>query len=243
MGAPPKTIRLTPNPEEASGTRGIIRARAATPGSTLGETEFFDRFGPQLGGRRRCGRRDVPPARHPGRVGEVLVQVVDPFDLSSCHGRGHRGEVEHRQVLDHLAQAHAAGVRAHGHAELGRQQQIGDVLVDPGHPARVDLHDVDGPRLQQLLEDHPVGGVLAGGHLHRLHRPADLGGAEDVVRAGGLLDPFRAGTEPARVSSRWRRSHPRPDWRPGRSRCRYPPWRARSRGAACHPRGGRRLLA
>ena len=55
----------------------------------------------------------------------------------------HRDEVEHREVLHHLAQADAAGVRAHRHAELGGEQDDGQVLVDPADPAGVDLHDVD----------------------------------------------------------------------------------------------------
>lgn len=59
-----------------------------------------------------------------------------------------------------------------------------------GHAGRVDLDEVDGPGLEQLLEHDPVGDVFAGGHLHRLPG-ADGGVAEDVVGAGGLLDPVR----------------------------------------------------
>jgi hypothetical protein len=77
----------------------------------------------------------------------VLVQVVDPFQLAPLRGAGQRGEVEHRQVLDDLAQADAASVRADRHAELRGQQQVGDVLVHPGHPAGVDLLDIL-PRLK-----------------------------------------------------------------------------------------------
>jgi hypothetical protein len=119
----------------------------------------------------------------------VLVQVVDPLDPAAFGGAGQRHRVEHRQVLDGLAQADAAGVRADRHAELGRQQQVGDVLVHPGHPAGVDLHDVQGPGLQQLLEHDRVGDVLAGGHRDRPHAPADRGRAQDVERRGRLLHP------------------------------------------------------
>ena len=110
---------------------------------------------------------------------------------------GDRDVVEHGQVLDQLAQPDAAGVRAHRDAELGGQQQDRDVLVDPGDPARVDLQHVDRVGLQQLLEHHPVGDVLAGGHRDRppsgaaRQRLPDGRVAEHVVRAGRLLDPRR----------------------------------------------------
>jgi hypothetical protein len=119
----------------------------------------------------------------------VLVQVVDPLDPASFRGAGQGHVVEHRQVLDDLAQADPAGVRADRHPELGGQQQVGQVLVHPGDAARVDLHDVDGIGLQQLLEHHPVGDLFAGSDLDRPDAPADRRGAEDVLRRGGFLHP------------------------------------------------------
>ena len=92
-------------------------------------------------------------------------------------------------MLDQLAQPHSPGVRADRDVELRRQQQIGDVLVHPGHPGGVDLHHVDRPGLEQLLEDDPVVHGLAGGDLDRVDALADGGVGEDVVRAGRLLDP------------------------------------------------------
>src|SRR6202042_1526343 len=71
------------------------------------------------------------------------------------------------------------------------QQQDGEVLVDPADPGRVNLQDVQCTGLDQLLEHDPVLHVLAGGDLHRGDGLADEGVAEDVVRAGGLLDPVR----------------------------------------------------
>ena len=118
-----------------------------------------------------AARRHVAAGLDPDRVDEVLVQVVDVLDHPAVDRAADREEVEHGQVLHHLAQADAAGVRADRHAELGRQQQDRDVLVDPADPAGVDLHDVDRPGLQQLLEHDRVGGVLAGGDPDRARPP------------------------------------------------------------------------
>jgi hypothetical protein len=93
-------------------------------------------------------RRAVTALSYHGGCGELFVQVVDPLDPAALRGAGQGHVVEHRQVLDDLAQAHPPGVRADRHAELGGQQQVGDVLVDPGHAAGVDLHDVDRAGLQ-----------------------------------------------------------------------------------------------
>jgi hypothetical protein len=70
-------------------------------------------------------RRSVAAAHHRGGRSEVLVQVVDPLEPTPLGRAGERGEVEHRQVLDDLAQADAAGVRADRHAELRGRQQVG----------------------------------------------------------------------------------------------------------------------
>ena len=131
----------------------------------------------------------------------MLVQVIDPLDHAPVHGPGDSDVVEHREMLDNLAQPDTAGMRAHRDSEFGREQQVGDVLVDACHAACVDLHDVDRASLEELLEDHPVGDVLAGSDADRAHPPADRGGAEDVVRARRLLDPGRPGVR--------ERAHPR----------------------------------
>ena len=125
------------------------------------------------------------------RVGEVFVQVVDVLDDPVGGGAGHREVVEHREVLDEFAQPDAARVRADGDAELGGEQQDGEVLVDAADPGRVDLEDVEGAGLEELLEHDAVLDVFAGGDLDGGDGGADRGVAEDVVGAGGLLDPVR----------------------------------------------------
>ena len=73
----------------------------------------------------------------------MLVQVVDPLDHPVLERAADRDVVEEREVLHVLAEADAAGVRAHRNAELRREQQHGDRLVDAADPAGVDLADVD----------------------------------------------------------------------------------------------------
>ena len=91
----------------------------------------------------------------------MLVQVVDVFDPTILECAADGDEVEHGQMLHHLAQSDAARVRAHRHTELGGEQDDREVLVHSTDAAGVDLHDVDRLSLQQLLEDHPVLHVFA----------------------------------------------------------------------------------
>ena len=92
-------------------------------------------------------------------------------------------------MLHDLAQAHAARVRADGDALVGGQQQDRDVLVDAGHAARVDLEDAQRLRVEELLEHDAALAVLAGRDRDRVDAALDLRVGQDVVRAGGLLDP------------------------------------------------------
>jgi hypothetical protein len=54
--------------------------------------------------------RDRAAGHHDGR-GEVLVQVVDPLEPTPLGRAGQPDVVEHRQVLDDLAQADPAGLQ------------------------------------------------------------------------------------------------------------------------------------
>ena len=141
-------------------------------------------LGPRAGGRGR----QIAAAANLDRSDEVLVQMVDELDDAAVHGSGDRHEVEHRQVLHGLAQADAARVRAHGHAELVGEQEDRHVLVDAGDAGRVDLQDLQRLRLEELLEHDAVGHVLAGRDRHR-DAAGDRGVTEHVVGVRGLLDP------------------------------------------------------
>ena len=67
----------------------------------------------------------------PHRVDEVLVQVVDVLDRPAVLLAADGDEVEHRQVLDQLAQADAAGVRADRDANLAASNRIATFSFTP----------------------------------------------------------------------------------------------------------------
>ena len=119
----------------------------------------------------------------------MFVEVVHVFDHAAVLASGDGGVIEEGEVLDQLAEANAAGVRADRDAELGSEQQVGDVLVDAAHPGGIKLQDVDGAGLKQLLEHNAAGHGLAGGDADRSDAPPDVRMSQDVIGAGGLFDP------------------------------------------------------
>src|SRR5918992_5123833 len=137
--APPVTRALIPANSAPSGgmPRSVAIRTPRTPRRAVGEGVSGARLGLQL--RRQAGPFGnlVAAVHDADRVDEVLVQVVDVLDGTAGQLAADRDVVEHRQVLDHLAQADAARVRAHGHAERGGQQQDRHVLRDAGDPAGV----------------------------------------------------------------------------------------------------------
>jgi hypothetical protein len=112
----------------------------------------------------------------------VLVQVIDVLDHSAVGTAADGDEVGHREVLHELAQPDAPGVRTHGNAELGGQQQDRQVLVHSADTAGIELQHRDRTCLEQLLEHDPVRDVLAGGDSDRRHRAGDGRHPEHVVR-------------------------------------------------------------
>ena len=98
-------------------------------------------------------------------------------------------KVEDREMLNVFAEAHAACVGAYGDAELCGEQHDGEILIDAGNATAIDLADVDGASLHELLEHDGIVTVLPCGNTGRSGLAADTGVAEDVVRAGGLFHP------------------------------------------------------
>src|SRR5215207_687054 len=125
------------------------------------------------------------------RVNEVLVQMVDVLQDPVLGRAGDRHEVEHGQVLHHLAESDTACVWTDRHPELGGQQQDRDVFVDATDTCRIDLNNVNGVCLQQLLEDDPIGDVFPSGHLDGRYLPSDAGVTKNVVGGRRLLNPIR----------------------------------------------------
>src|SRR4029453_8719145 len=111
---------------------------------------------------RVAGRewRHVARAVDDHGIDEMLVKVIDELGHAILERAADRDVVEHRQMLHELAESDTARVRADRHAELGRHENDGEILVDAAEAATVDLAEADGAGLEQLLEQHTVGAVF-----------------------------------------------------------------------------------
>src|SRR4029077_2595334 len=149
----------------------------------VGEPVDVERFGPHLGAVAGPRWRQVAGGADSERVDKVLWQVVDVPAHPVLERGANRYVVEDREVLDVLTQTHPTGVRADRNAELSGEDQHCQDLVDSTEAAAVDLTEVDCPRLQELLEHHPVLHVFASRDSYRCDRLADALVPEYVVRA------------------------------------------------------------
>src|SRR5258706_4060253 len=107
-------------------------------------------------------RREVARVAHDAEIDEVLVQMVDVLAHAVLEAAAHGNVVEDGEVLDVLAEADAAGMRADRHAELCRHQQDRQHFVDAAHAATVDLQEADGVGLEELLQGDAVLAALRG---------------------------------------------------------------------------------
>ncbi len=160
-----------------------------SPDFAVGEAELFEGLGENFDAVAGVVGDHVMAAADDDGMKEVFVKVVDVLDDTVGEGAGDGEEVEDGEVLDVLAEADAAGVGADGNVEFCSHEKDGEVFVDAGDAAAVDLADVDGAGLEQLLEHDGVVAVFAGGNAGGSGFAADAGVAEDVVRAGGLFHP------------------------------------------------------
>ena len=115
--------------------------------------------------------------------------MVDVLDDAISLGCGDAKIVEHGEMLDIFAETDSAGMRTDRDAEFCREKDDREVFVDSGDPATVDLTDVDGSGLQELLEHDAVVAVFAGRDADGRDFAANAGVAEDVVRIGGFFHP------------------------------------------------------
>jgi hypothetical protein len=92
-----------------------------------------------------------------------------------------------------FAKTDTTSVRADDDAKLRSHEQHTKNLRYASQTTGVNLADVNGFGLKQLLEDHSVVGVLSGGDTDavRFQRFADSSVAKDVIRSGWLLDEPR----------------------------------------------------
>jgi hypothetical protein len=160
------------------------------PGGSIGEAEVVKRSGQNFDAISRGVGDEIVAAADDDGVAEVFVEMVDVLDDTVGEGTGDGEEIEDGEMLDVLAEADAAGVGADGYAELGGHEEDGEVFVDAGDATGVDLADVDGAGLEELLEHDGVMAVFAGGDADT-GLAADAGVAEDVVGTGGLFHPPR----------------------------------------------------
>lgn len=124
--------------------------------------------------------------------------MIDPLEDVSLHRRADAYIVEQAEMLHVLAQADAACMRADNLAALARHQHHGKHLLWASEAARVNLDDIDGVCLEELLEDDARVGVLARSDTDAKwqQRFPDGGVAQSIVGRGGLLnEPWLEGGE------------------------------------------------
>lgn len=158
------------------------------PDKAVGVGVVAEGFGEDFGAVAGLLREHVVGVADADRVGEVFVEVVDVFGDAVFEGSGNAKIVEGGKVLHILAEPDTAGVRANRDIEFCGHEDDGEVLVDSGETATIDLADINGVGLQKLFEHDPVVAVLTSGDANSGFAP-DAGVTEDVVGAGWLFHP------------------------------------------------------
>ena len=92
-------------------------------------------------------------------------------------------------TLDVFTQTYASRVRADRHAELRSHQDNREVFIHAAQAATVDLAEIDGTRLQELLKKDAIGTVFSGGDADGTDGLSNRGVTENVVGIRGFLDP------------------------------------------------------
>src|SRR5215469_7960906 len=136
-------------------------------------------------------RDDIATAPRRDRVQEMLVQMVREFGHSTLEGAAHADVVNQRHVLGVLTETETTRVRTDRNLEFRRQQKDRQRFAESAQAAVVELAEIDRTGLHQLLEDDAVGGMFAGRNTDWMNCAANGGMSEDIVGAGGLLDPQR----------------------------------------------------
>ncbi len=117
--------------------------------------------------------------------------MIDELGDPPLKGSRDRDVVEHRQVLDKLAQSHASGVWADRHTELGSHEDDRKVFVHASEATTVNLAEADRAGLKQLFEHDAVCTVLTGRDTNGAHGRRNSRVAEHVIRTRGFFDPVQ----------------------------------------------------
>lgn len=117
------------------------------------------------------------------------MQVVDVFQDTALSGSRDADVINERKMLDVFTETDTTGVGAYRDIELFGHEQDGKDFVDTGNAARVDLAEIDGVCLKELLKDDTVLDMLTGGNSSAgIERLADSGVTQDIVRRGRFLN-------------------------------------------------------
>src|SRR6185312_6493073 len=159
------------------------------PDGTVRKLMLREGLAAHLRGEARRRRRKISAAADPDRVEEMVVEMVHELDGPILHRAADGDVIGHGEVLHELAEADTSSVRKNPDAELRGHQQDGEILVDTAHASGIDLHQVHGLCLEELLESDAVVRVLSCGDRDRSDRVSDRGVAEDVIGIRRLLGP------------------------------------------------------
>src|SRR5437868_12130504 len=152
---------------------GTTSAVKRVPGRPQRELELANGLRMHRDAPARALRRDITAVANHDGVEEMLVEVLDVLENPVLERPADRDVIEQRDVLHVLAKADPAGVWTDRHAELGRQEEHRQHLVQAAQAACIQLAEADRLSLEQLLEDHAVLAVLTCRHLDRRDVPCD----------------------------------------------------------------------
>lgn len=153
------------------------------------ESVVLDRLALHLDAVAGSQRGEVAALGHDARLQEVLVKMVHVFEDAALGGGRHADIVNEGEMLDVLAKTDTTGVRADGDIELLGHQKNSENLVNTSDTASIDLTEIDGLSLEELLEDDTVLDVLAGGDTSAgIQGFANGSVAKDIIGRGGLLN-------------------------------------------------------
>jgi hypothetical protein len=137
-------------------------------------------------------RSGVSSVVHDNRVQEVFVKMVNIFKDTTFGSTRDADIINEGKMLDVFTETNTASVWANRDIELLSHQKDSKDLIDTCDTARIDLTEIDGLSLEELLEDDSVLNVFTSGNTGaRVQSLTDRSMAEDIIRRSGLLNEER----------------------------------------------------